>query len=105
MRRLHSITGVLYEAFQGSAGQTEYRPIPFTDPVTVPCNVQPLDAAEVQFYGERARDTRKVFADSWPFDIHSRLTFQGEAWDQVEPEKYHAQGQGTKHHEVIIRKR
>lgn len=105
MRRRHTITGVLYESFKGSANQAEYRPIPDTEPVTVPCNVHPLSADEIQFYGERSRDMRKVFADSWPFDTLSRLTFEGVPWDQVEPAGNHQLGMGTRHYEVIIRKR
>lgn len=105
MRRRHVITGVQYESFKGSAKQTEYRPVFGPQPAPVPCNVHPLDAAEVQFYGERSRDMRKVFADTWPFDTHSRLTFQGAEWDQVEPEKDHDLGVRTKHQEIIIRKR
>ena len=111
MRRRHSIAGVLYEKTTGSAGQKEYRPItgvgPGTEsaPITVACNVRPLDTEEIQFWGERGGDTRKVFADTWPFDIHSALTFNGDSWYQLEPEKDFDYGTGTKHHEVVIRKR
>lgn len=111
MRRRHKITGVLYWRVTGSAGQGEYVPIPgpipgsLGNPIVVSCNVRPLDTEEIQFWGERGGDTRKVFADSWPFDIHSALTFNGQPWYQVEPEKDFDYGTGTKHHEVVIRKR
>ena len=111
MRRRHTISGVLYEKVAGSAGQKEYRPItgsgPGTEakPIVVSCNVRPLDTEEIQFWGERGGDTRKVFADSWPFDIHSALTFNGGQWYQVDPEKDFDYGVATKHHEVVIRKR
>lgn len=108
MRRRHTITGVLYEKTAGSAGQAEWVPIEIADGDPVPsvrCNVRPLSAEEVQFWGDRGKDTRIVFADTWPFDIHSRLTFEGAEWDQVEPEKNFDFGAATKHHEVVIRKR
>ena len=105
MRRRHSISGVNYMPVKGSASQTEWVPVMGPALAPVKCNVHPLDTAEIQFYGEQSRDMRKVFADSWPFDTHSRLTFQGSEWDQVEPEKDHDLGERTKHHEIIIRKR
>lgn len=111
MRRRHKISGVLYWRVVGSAGQGEYVPIPGPvagsegNPIIVSCNVRPLDTQEVQFWGERGSDTRKVFADYWPFDIHAALTFDGQKWYQVEPEKDFDYGVASKHHEVVIRKR
>lgn len=103
MRRRHKITGRRRESYEGSAGQTEYRDVD-EEPKTVACNVRPLSVDEQSYYGDRAVVRRKVFADTWPFDIHSRLTFDGAEWD-VEPEQRFDYGAGTKHVEVVIRRR
>lgn len=111
MRRRHRISGVIYWRVTGSAGQAEYQPLPgpvpgsLNNPLVIACNVRPLNADEVQLWGDRGSDTRTVFADAWPFDIHSILTFEGATWNQVEPAKNFDYGAATRHHEVVIRKR
>jgi hypothetical protein len=78
---------------------------PTGEPISVRGTVHPLDAAEIQFYGDRALETRKFFGPSWPGNIDCRITFDGDEWDQVEPAAVHGIGQASRHVEVIIRRR
>lgn len=105
MIKRHALTVQPYKQAPGSSGQAEW--VVDGDPVQVRGNVHPLDADEIQFFGERARDMRKVFyyGRTWPGDIHCRIEFDGVEWDQAEPERHFDLGYRTQHFEVMIRRR
>jgi hypothetical protein len=103
MRYLDTVSVQLREKVAGSAGQAEWSDA--GDPVTVRGNVHPLEADEIVYWGDHGRDMRKLFCKSWPGDIHSVISWDGAAWDQVAPEQLFKIGQSTKHVEVILRRR
>jgi hypothetical protein len=87
----------------GSVGQLER--VKDGRPVNVRGTLHPLDATEIQFYGDRGTETRKFFCNVWPGGMNAVVTFEGATWDQVEPVESHRIGQMTKHVEVILRRR
>ena len=104
MKRKKSVSVQNYLKKKGSIGQSTY-----TEPdgaaVPVPCNVYPLDAAEVVEYGVQELETLKLYCDSWPGNLHSRITYRGEEWDQAAPVKGFDNTVKLKNVVVIIKKR
>jgi hypothetical protein len=103
MRRKHTLVVRPRDRVEGSAGQSELGPL--QDPVNVLANVRPLSADEIIQWGDRGRDTRKVFCDSWPGSMDATIAWGGASWDQVAPEQVFDYGTATQHVELIIRKR
>ena len=87
----------------GSAGQRELEDD--GTPVKVRGNKHPLSQEELRLWGDSKLETIKYFCASWPGDIYSAITIDGEPWDQVAPAEVHGLGQATRHVEVVLRKR
>ncbi len=103
MRYLETLTVQPRKQQTGSANQVEW--VDDGDPVTVAGNAHPLDQAEIVNFGDVGQDLRRWFCRSWPGDMHSVLTFEGDPWEQAEPAARHKIGRGTRHVEVVIRRR
>lgn len=103
MRRAHTAVVQRRVKTAGSAGQAEY--VNDGDPVTVRGNRHPLTQEEIRLWGDSARVTEKFFCNSWPGDMFSVITIDGDPWDQVAPAERHGLGQATRHDEVVLRKR
>jgi hypothetical protein len=90
---------------RGSEGQLT-RGAPYSEPVTVRVNTYPLDATELELNpGLINSVTRRVYArDGWPADQYSRITYQGDTWEQVGPAVEYSVGMLTQHTQVTIRR-
>ncbi len=88
MRRQNIVTVQNYKAVTGSLGQSEWTD-PDGAPKIVQCNVYPLEADIIDLYGLQAFETRAVWCDSWPGDLHSEIVFEGAVWLQAAPPKTH----------------
>ena len=88
----------------GGIGQNKWD-TPDGLPIPVPCNVHPLTAEELVADGLQSIDSRKVVADKWPGNIHSRITFRDEEWDQVGPAKVHDISDHANSIQITIKKR
>jgi len=104
VRRQDVIIVQNYSKTVGNIGQTSYD-TPDGPPVKVECNVYPLDADEETRYGLQEIETRKVVCDAWPGRAHSRMTFEGENWDQHAPEKNYSKSFSARSVQVVIKKR
>lgn len=89
----------------GSEGQMT-RGEPYSAPVTVRINTYPLDATELELNpGLINTISRRVYArDGWPGHQYSRITYQGELWEQVGPAVEYSVGMLTQHVQVTIRR-
>lgn len=103
MRRRKLAQVHLQTSKPGSAGQTEFTLSKVATPV--PCNTRPLSTDEIQFWGDHSRETRVLYADSWPGDIDCLIKLDGSDWDQVAAARVYDYGAATQHVEVIIRRR
>ncbi len=92
----------LREPGRGSLNQKEL--VDTGDPVPLKCNVYPISVDEQQFYGRSAGDVRKLFCRSWPGNLDTIVTFEGDVWD-VEPAQPFGAGRNTRHVEVVIKRR
>jgi hypothetical protein len=103
MRRIDLVLVQLRTKVPGSAGQNEWEPS--GDPIEVRGNMHPLSADEIVFWGDHGREMQKFACDTWPGDMQSVMTWDGSEWDQVAPEQRARLGRGTKHVEVVLRRR
>jgi hypothetical protein len=103
VRRAHTAIVQNRTKGTGSAGQAEY--VNAGAPITVRGNRHPLTQEEIRLWGDSAKVTEKFFCNSWPGDMFSEITIDGEPWDQVAPVERHGLGQATRHDEVVLRKR
>lgn len=89
----------------GSEGQLT-RGAPWSPPVTVRVNTYPLSATELELNpGLTNVVTRKVFVrEEWPGHQYSKITYEGQAYEQVGPAVEYDTGVLTKHTQLIIRK-
>lgn len=103
MMRKHVVIVQPYEKVLGPMGESTYRPT--GAPVPVPCNVHPITADEITAFGLQEVDARKIVADTWPGDIHCRITYDGEEWDQHGPAHHHDISDNANSWQVLIQKR
>lgn len=104
MRRQDVVTVQNFTKTVGGIGQAKYT-TPNGKPVKVPCNVYPLTAAESEAFGLQLIETQSIVCDAWPGNVHSRITYQGEAWDQVGPVKTFSKTFGVRSVQLVIQKR
>lgn len=104
MRRQDTVVVQNHSATIGSVGQKVWT-TPDGEPKTVPCNVYPLAADIIELFGLQAFETRAVWCDSWPGDLHSSITFEGATWDQAAPAATHNKSQNLLNVIVPIKKR
>lgn len=80
MRRKHVVLVQNFLKTTGSLGQAKYDE-PDGEPIRVLCNAHPLDAELIKTNGLQEHDTRHLYADFWPGNAHSRVTYNGATWE------------------------
>lgn len=95
-----------YRMSIGSIGQNEWTE-PSGPPVDLPCNVYMLDSAAAEVLGVQTLETRTIFCDAntWPGNMHCRIFYNDDEWDQVAPHKTFDNTHGVKNDVVHIKKR
>lgn len=81
-----------YTKTTGTIGQAVYT-TPDGAPKRVECNGYPLDAALIDLFGLQKVETRALWCDAWPGDLHSTIEFEGQKWMQAAPLATHNKSQ------------
>ena len=87
----------------GSIGQDELAND--GDPITVRGNKHPVSTDEIVSFGLRDFVTTAFHCLAWPGNPLCVVTMDGAEWDQVGEAQLYDMSPGTRHYEVILRKR
>jgi hypothetical protein len=99
----HVVTVQPYKKVPGSIGQDEL--VPDGDPLTVRCNVHLFSSSELVSFGVREFLDGFITRVTWPWDENTRITYNGEEFDQDSTPVPFAMGGRTKHAQISIRRR
>lgn len=99
----HVVTVQPYKKVAGTVGQDEL--LPDGNPITVRCNVHIFSSSELVSFGVREFVDGSITATSWPWDENSRITYDGDVYDQDSAPIAYKMGGRTRHVQIGIRRR